>query len=253
MKIRPTIQAVLGLCMFAMLGQVHAGHTGGSQVVSTDLTTGNGTEAVQHATVSVHYTGWLEDGTQFDSSVDRGTPFKFTLGAGQVIPGWDQGVVGMRVGGKRVLVIPPELGYGASGSGGVIPPNATLKFEIELLGVEPPPYANLDNARLEAMLAEGAKLVDIRRPDEWKQTGVIEGSILLTAFDGNGRFVNSFPEELEKLVGKDESVILICRTGNRSSVLANAMGARADYAQMFNVTDGIVRWIGDGRPVSKQF
>jgi FKBP-type peptidyl-prolyl cis-trans isomerase len=101
-----------------------------------DLVVGTGSEAVAGKSVSVHYTGWLEDGTKFDSSLDRGQPFTFTLGAGQVIPGWDEGVAGMKVGGKRKLVIPPDLGYGSQGAGGVIPPNATLIFEVELLEVK---------------------------------------------------------------------------------------------------------------------
>lgn len=109
----------------------------------TDTKLGTGEEATAGRQVSVHYTGWLFDefspenkGMQFDSSRDRGQPFSFELGAGYVIQGWDQGVVGMRVGGERTLVIPPELGYGARGAGGVIPPDATLIFEVELLAVE---------------------------------------------------------------------------------------------------------------------
>src|SRR5690348_7212477 len=103
-----------------------------------DLKEGTGAAATAGKTVSVHYTGWLaKDGKKFDSSVDRGQPFMFQLGAGQVIKGWDEGVSGMKVGGKRQLRIPPELGYGARGAGGgVIPPNATLIFDVELLGVK---------------------------------------------------------------------------------------------------------------------
>jgi len=100
-----------------------------------DLTVGTGAEAKKGSNVSVHYTGWLTDGKKFDSSKDHGQPFSFALGRGQVIQGWDDGVAGMKVGGKRKLTIPPELGYGTAGAGGVIPPNATLVFEVELLGV----------------------------------------------------------------------------------------------------------------------
>jgi len=99
------------------------------------LTEGTGAEAAAGQTVSVHYTGWLTDGQKFDSSKDRNQPFEFSLGAGMVIRGWDEGVQGMKVGGVRKLTIPPELGYGARGAGGVIPPNATLVFEVELLDV----------------------------------------------------------------------------------------------------------------------
>ena len=100
----------------------------------TDLTVGTGDPAQLGSTVSAHYTGWLLDGTKFDSSVDRGTPFEFVLGRGMVIAGWDEGVSTMNIGGKRELIIPPNLAYGDRGAGGVIPPGAMLKFEVELLG-----------------------------------------------------------------------------------------------------------------------
>ena len=114
-----------------------------TSLIKDDVKVGTGAEAKTGQTVSVHYTGWLYDanaadkhGKQFDSSRTRGTPFKFPLGAGRVIKGWDQGVAGMKVGGQRTLTIPAEMGYGARGAGGSIPPNATLIFDVELLGVE---------------------------------------------------------------------------------------------------------------------
>jgi FKBP-type peptidyl-prolyl cis-trans isomerase FkpA len=110
--------------------------TTASGLIIEELKVGTGAEAAAGQHVSVHYTGWLTDGTKFDSSKDRGDPFEFPLGAGHVIRGWDEGVQGMKVGGSRKLTIPADLGYGARGAGGVIPPNATLVFEVELLGTE---------------------------------------------------------------------------------------------------------------------
>ena len=101
-----------------------------------DITEGDGDIATAGQMVTVHYTGWLTDGNKFDSSKDRNDPFKFKLGAGNVIRGWDEGVAGMKIGGTRKLTIPANLGYGAQGAGGVIPPNATLVFEVELLGLD---------------------------------------------------------------------------------------------------------------------
>ena len=109
--------------------------TTASGLIIEELKVGTGAEAVAGQYVSVHYTGWLTDGTKFDSSKDRGDPFEFPLGAGHVIRGWDEGVQGMKIGGSRKLTIPADLGYGPRGAGGVIPPNATLIFEVELLGV----------------------------------------------------------------------------------------------------------------------
>jgi FKBP-type peptidyl-prolyl cis-trans isomerase FkpA len=110
--------------------------TTASGLVIDELVVGDGAEARAGQTVSVHYTGWLTDGTKFDSSKDRNELFEFPLGGRRVIAGWDEGVQGMKIGGTRKLTIPPALGYGARGAGGVVPPNATLVFEVELLGLD---------------------------------------------------------------------------------------------------------------------
>jgi peptidylprolyl isomerase len=139
--------AVLALAIVAAVTPPERSAAATNQVIEmpnglkyTDTKTGDGATAAAGNKVSVHYTGWLYNndakGAKFDSSVDRGQPFQFTLGAHQVIAGWDEGVAGMKVGGKRTLIIPPKLGYGARGAGGVIPPNATLMFDVELLGVQ---------------------------------------------------------------------------------------------------------------------
>ena len=136
-------KALVGLAVACFLSGFAKGQpepiTTESGLKYTDQKVGTGTEATKGDTVEVHYTGWLfengQQGEKFDSSLDRGTPFKFMLGAGKVIRGWDEGVAGMKVGGKRELIIPPDLAYGSRGAGGVIPPNATLNFEVELLKV----------------------------------------------------------------------------------------------------------------------
>ena len=140
-------RTVVVLAVFAAVMPFGGSNAATNQVIEmpnglkyTDTKTGDGATASAGNKVSVHYTGWLykndAKGAKFDSSVDRGQPFQFTLGAHQVIAGWDEGVAGMKVGGKRTLIIPPELGYGARGAGGVIPPNATLMFDVELLRVQ---------------------------------------------------------------------------------------------------------------------
>lgn len=221
------------------------------EVKTTDVTVGKGVEAEPYAKVAVHYTGWLSDGTKFDSSRDRGKTFEFTLAGGQVIAGWDMGVVGMKEGGKRELVIPPELGYGKKGAGGKIPPNATLKFEVELVKVTPPKFSHAGNDDLKALVAKGVKLIDIRRPEEWKQTGVVEGSHLITAFGKDGQLVKDFYGKFTSLVTEEEKFVLICRTGNRTGYLSQFLSEKAGFKNVVNVRDGITKWIAEKRPVVK--
>lgn len=217
-----------------------------------DMKLGTGATAVENATVTVHYTGWLLDGTKFDSSLDRNTPFSFTLGAGRVIAGWDQGVEGMKVGGVRELTIPPEMAYGASGAGGgLIPPNATLRFEVELLAVAPAKFQSIDNAGLKELMERGVAVIDIRRPEEWAETGTVPGAHRLTAFGERNSFIQSFPDDIAKLVSKDQELVLICRTGKRSLALARAMADRAGYTKVYTHEGGTLGWIEDGNPVEK--
>ncbi len=145
------LSTLLGLATLASVASITDADAAGpadlpkapvTALAKIDRTVGAGVEATPGKMVSVHYTGWIYDpaaaegrGKKFDSSLDRGQPFSFPLGGGMVIRGWDEGVAGMRIGGKRTLVIPAEMGYGARGAGGVIPPNATLIFDVELLGV----------------------------------------------------------------------------------------------------------------------
>lgn len=143
-------QLLIALCLMGLMACQPAvsdsatqQSTAANTLITTNIVVGDGKPAVINQQVLVHYTGWLYDenapdnkGVKFDSSVERGRPFGFVLGAGQVIKGWDQGVAGMQVGGKRTLVIPPHLGYGSRGAGNVIPANATLLFEVELLDVQ---------------------------------------------------------------------------------------------------------------------
>lgn len=217
----------------------------------TDTKVGTGEEAKIDDKVKVHYTGWLEDGTQFDSSRGHDRPFSFRLGAGRVIRGWDLGVRGMRVGGKRELVIPPELGYGPNGYPGSIPPSATLKFEVELLEITGPGFVNIDNAKFKELMAQGMPVVDVRRAEEWKQTGVVEGSKRITAFDGEGRLIRSFLDDFSEVAKKDQEVILICRTGSRTGSLSQALVDQVGYSKIYNVEKGIEDWIKTGNPVVK--
>jgi rhodanese-related sulfurtransferase len=217
-----------------------------------ELQKGEGAIAQTGDTVSVHYTGWLMDGKKFDSSVDRNKPFEFELGAGRVIKGWDQGVVGMHVGSKRELIIPAELAYGSREvGGGLIPANSTLKFEVELLSILELPYTDISNEELKKLLSEGVKIYDIRREEEWKQTGVVAGSRKLTLFDAKGGLKPDFIPTFIKEIDKNEPVILICRTGNRTKSASAYFSKKLGFKKIYNVKDGITRWISEGNSVVK--
>lgn len=240
---------LLSLFVFVLL--VAATPARAAEMVIEDLIVGTGEEAVTGALVTVHYTGWLEDGTKFDSSLDRARPFSFPLGGGRVIKGWDEGVVGMKVGGKRKLTIPPEMGYGSRGAGGVIPPSATLVFDVELLQVRRQNYNSIGDDELKALMARGVPLVDIRTPGEWRQTGVIPGAKTLMAYDERGRFNPDFVAAFQNIAGQNDEVAIICRTGSRSARLAEYLADNLGYKKIYNHRSGMMRWITFRNPVEK--
>ena len=212
---------------------------------------GSGDRAEIGMSVSVHYTGKLEDGTVFDSSVPRGQPFTFTLGAGQVIKGWDLGVEGMTIGEKRNLVIPPHLGYGIGGAGATIPPNATLIFDVELLEVTMP--ITLDELSPQEFIEaqeNGGVVIDIRREEEWKETGIIKGSQTITAFTKDGKIHPDFPKKFFDLIDDvDVPILLYCRTGNRTGILGKALIEQVGQTNVGHLSDGIVGWKKQGFPI----
>ena len=213
---------------------------------------GSGTEAANGMSVSVHYTGKLTDGTKFDSSLDRGTPFTFTLGQGSVIKGWDQGVLGMMVGEKRTLTIPSELGYGSAGAGASIPPNATLVFDIELLDVQMPVVLGQSSpTEFIELQKDGYIVIDIRREEEWIETGIIEGAETITAFTESGQLHKDFQEKFFSLAkGPETPILLYCRTGNRTEMLGNALIDQVGLKNVYHLTDGIVEWKKSGNKTS---
>ena len=209
---------------------------------------GSGDRADIGMSVSVHYTGKLEDGTVFDSSIPRGQPFNFTLGAGQVIKGWDLGVEGMKVGEKRNLVIPPHLGYGVRGAGATIPPNATLIFDVELLEVTMPiTLGELTPQQFIDARENGGVVIDIRREEEWKKTGIIKGSQTITAFTKDGKIHPDFPKKFFDLINDvDVPILLYCRTGNRTGILGKALIDQVGQTNVSHLSDGIVGWKKQG-------
>ena len=209
---------------------------------------GDGNIAENGQRVTVHYEGRLTDGTVFDTSKPKGQPFGFTIGAGQVIRGLEQGVIGMKVGEMRRLTIPADLGYGTSGAGGVIPPHATLVFDIELLTVTVPvSLGQATPADLLQAQKDGVVIIDIRRPDEWLQTGLIAGAETITAFEANGNFHPDFKQRFMTLVPTAETpVLLYCLMGARTTNLGMALIEQLGFLHVTHLSGGIMSWMADG-------
>ena len=209
---------------------------------------GNGDVAEHGQRVIVHYEGRLTDDTVFDASRPRGQPFSFNIGAGQVIQGWEEGVTGMKVGEMRRLTIPADLGYGATGAGGIIPPHATLVFDIELLSVTlPVSLGQATPADLLHAQDDGVIIVDVRRPDEWSHTGIIAGAKTITAFEANGNFNPHFKQKFMTLVPPAETpVLLYCLMGARTTNLGMALIDQLGYLNVTHLSRGIMGWTAEG-------
>ena len=213
---------------------------------------GAGKEIVKHSKIQVHYTGKLQDGTKFDSSYDRGEPFGFQIGLRQVIEGWETGLMGMKVGGKRTLIIPPELAYGERGAGDLIPPNATLTFDIEIVAVQDPGYGLVKATEIRALQEEGYKFIDIRTEKERDHTGVVPGSLEITAFDIYGNFVPEFMKTFRDLVKLDDNTVFISNEGEIASILANGFVEQLNASNMYALKGGIQQLIKENYKLEKK-
>ena len=240
---------LLGMAMiYAFLKyEPHMRSTAQVEILMTQ--NGDGVKAEKGMMVSVHYQGRLEDGTVFDDSHKRGEPISFVLGNGMVIQGWEQGIEGMTVGEKRTLTIPPELGYGEAGAGDVIPPNATLVFDVELMdAIIPPTLSEASAEDVEEMIKNGITVIDIRRPDEWTETGLIEGAVPIQGFSQQGQVHPEFLEKFSQAVPtKDTPFVIYCHSAGRSAGLGNALVEQLGFTEASHLTGGIKAWTGSGR------
>ena len=218
----------------------------------TNIVEGEGTEIINHSKIQVHYTGKLQDGTKFDSSYDRGQPFSFQIGLREVIKGWEIGLMGMKVGGKRTLIIPPELAYGDRGAGDLIPPNATLTFDIEIVAVKHPGYGLIKADDIEGLKEDGYKFIDIRTEKERENTGIISGSLEITAFDIYGNFVPEFMKTFRDLVELDDNIVFISNEGEIASMLANGFVEQLNATNMYALKGGIQQLIKENYKLEKK-
>ena len=218
----------------------------------TNIVEGEGTEIINHSKIQVHYTGKLQDGTKFDSSYDRGKPFSFQIGLREVIKGWEIGLMGMKVGGKRTLIIPPELAYGDRGAGDLIPPNASLTFDIEIVAIKHPGYGLIKAEDIKRLKEDGYKFIDIRTEKERENTGIISGSLEITAFDIYGNFVPEFMKTFRDLVELDDNIVFISNEGEIASMLANGFVEQLNASNMYALKGGIQQLIKENYKLEKK-
>jgi len=206
---------------------------------------GEGFNIVNHSKVKVHYVGLLEDGSEFDNSYKRGEPITFQIGTRQVIQGWEIGLLGMKIGGKRTILIPPDLGYGSRGAGDKIPPDSKLIFEIEIVDAILPGYRTIDSKQLLLALTDNFLIIDIRTEKDRIKTGIIPGSIELAAFDKLGNFNAEFIDTFNNKVKENYKVIFVSDKGEISSILANGFVESLGKKNIYSLAGGIQALIKD--------
>ena len=211
---------------------------------------GDGKKIIYHSWVQLEYTGSFENGKVFDTNIGKDRPLVVQMGMKEVIPGFEQGIIGTTKGTKRKIKIPAELAYGEKGGGDIIPPNTDLIFEFEVIDVLDPNYKSVSSDELVEMIENNAVALDIRTEEEWVETGVIKGSFPETAFDKNGKFQVYIMDKIRALAAaqsQDVNLIFISHDGETASMLANSFSEDLGFTNVSVLKDGILQWLKEDR------
>ena len=211
---------------------------------------GDGKKIIYHSWVQLEYTGSFENGKVFDTNIGKDRPLVVQMGMKEVIPGFEQGIIGTTKGTKRKIKIPAELAYGKKGGGEIIPPNTDLIFEFEVIDVLDPSYKSVSSDELIDMIENNAVALDIRTEEEWDKTGVIKGSFPETAFDKNGKFQVYVMDKIRALAAsqsQDVNLIFISHDGETASMLANSFSEDLGFTNVSVLEGGILQWLKESK------
>ena len=210
---------------------------------------GEGKKIIHHSWVQIEYTGSFENGDVFDTNVGKNRPLVVQMGMKEVIPGFEQGIIGTTKGTKRKIKIPAELAYGEKGGGDVIPPNTDLIFEFEIIDVLDPHYKMIDSEELIKKISNNAVALDIRLENQWEK-GVIEGTFQETAFDVNGKFNVYIMDKVRALAAEESQnieIVFISHDGETASILGNAFAEDLGFKNVSVLEGGILQWLKEER------
>ena len=210
---------------------------------------GDGKKIIHHSWVQIEYTGSFESGEVFDTNIGKDRPLVVQMGMKEVIPGFEQGIIGTTKGTKRKIKIPAELAYGEKGGGDVIPPNTDLIFEFEIIDVLDPHYKMINSEELIQKINSNAVALDIRLEDQW-ENGVIEGSFQETAFNKDGKFNVYLMDKVRALAGEESQnieIIFISHDGETASILGNAFAEDLGFKNVSVLKGGVVQWLSEKR------